>query len=112
MNSNNKFGKCYNCPAFMSDSRLFTNWETSKTYNYKLGLKYNTDTNTKYKNMLITNSDVINNDFINNINKCNKNDGFYIDTTLHHQKFKDNIINEMYKDYTVRPFLSFEYASN
>ena len=49
MNSNNKFGKCCNCPAFMDDSRLFTNWETSKTYNYKLGLKLNADTNTKYK---------------------------------------------------------------
>ena len=112
MNSNNKFGKSYNCPAFMSDSRLFTNWETSKTYNYKLGLKLNADTNTQYKHILKTNPDNIINELKNNIIPCNKNDGFYIDTTLHHKKFTDNIINEMYKDYTVRPFLAFEYANS
>lgn len=112
MNLNNKFGKCCNCPAFMSDSRLFTNWETSKTYNYKLGRKLNTDTNTKYKNKLINNPEYVSNDFKNDIIACNKNDGFYIDSTLHHKKFSDNIFNEMYKDYTVRPFLSFEFANN
>ena len=112
MNSNNKFGKCCNCPAFMSDSRLFTNWETSKTYNYKLGVKLNANTNTKYKNILKTNPKNIINEFHNKIIECNNNDDFYTDTTLHHKKFSKNIMNEMYKDYTVRPFLSFEYASN
>jgi hypothetical protein len=112
MNSNNKFGKCYNCPAFMSDSRLFTNWESSKSYNYRLGVKFNTNTNTKYKDMLKTNTEHIINDFNDKTIACNKEEGFYIDTTLHHKKFKDNIINEMYKDYTVRPFLSFEYANS
>lgn len=112
MRSNNKFGKCCNCPALMSDSRLFTNWETSKTYNYKLGVKLNTNTNTKYRNMLITNPEYIINEFNNKIFECNKDSGFYIDTALHHRKFTDNIINEMYKDYTVRPFLSLEYADN
>jgi hypothetical protein len=112
MKSNNKFGKCCNCPALMSDSRLFTNWETSKTYNYKLGVKLNTNTNTKYRNILRTNPEYIINEFNDKIIECNKNSGFYIDTTLHHQKFTDNIINEMYKDYTVRPFMSLEYADN
>jgi hypothetical protein len=110
MNSNNKFGKCYNCPAFMSDSRLFTNWETSKTYNYKLRVKLNTNTNTQYKDMLKTNPESITNEFKNKVFECNKNDGFYTDTTLYHKKFRNNIMNEMYEDNTVRPFIAFEYA--
>jgi hypothetical protein len=110
MNSNNQFGKCCNCPAFMSDSRLFTNWETSKTYNYKLGLKLNTDTNTEYKQKLISNPDYITNELYNNTNKCDKNDGFYEDTTLYHKKFKDNILNEMGKEYNIMPFYLYEYA--
>jgi hypothetical protein len=111
MNSNNTFGKCCNCPAFMSDSRLFTNWETSKTYNYKLGVKLNTDTNTKYKQTLISNSEYITNELYNESYKCNNNDDFYQDTTLYHKKFKDNILNEMDKEYTVIPFFSFEHAN-
>ncbi len=111
MNSNNKFGKCCNCPAFMSDSRLFTNWETSKTYNYKLGVKLNTDTNTKYKQMIASNPEYITNDFYKESNKCNNNDEFYKDTSLYHKEFTDNILNEMHKDYTVRPFYSVEYAN-
>jgi hypothetical protein len=111
MNSNNKFGKCCNCPAFMSDSRLFTNWETSKTYNYKLGVKLNTDTNTKYKQMLTSNPGYITDDFYKESNKCDNGNGFYIDTSLYHKEFTDNILNEMHVDYTVRPFYSFEYAN-
>lgn len=102
MNSNNKFGKCCNCPAIMSDSRLFTNWETSKTYNYKLALKLKTDTNTKYKQALVSNPQFISNEFL--INKCNENDEFYQDTSLYHKNFKDNILNEMHKKYTIKPF--------
>jgi hypothetical protein len=111
MNSNNKFGKCCNCPAFMSDSRLFTNWETSKTYNYKLGVKLNTDTHSKYKKMLLSNPEYVTNDFYKESIKCNKNDDFNEDSTLYHKKFTDNILNEMYKEYTVRPFYSLEYAN-
>ena len=44
MNSNN--GKC---PELLYDSRILTNWETSKTYNYKLAQKLNTKTNNEYK---------------------------------------------------------------
>jgi hypothetical protein len=93
----------------MSDSRLFTNWETSKTYNYKLGVKLNTDTNTKYKQMLISKPEYISNEFL--INKCDNNDEFYQDASLYHKEFKDNILNEMYKKYTVRPFYLLEYAN-
>lgn len=111
MNSNNKFGKCCNCPAIMSDSRLFTNWETSKTYNYKLGVKLNTDTNTKYKKMLVANPEYITNDFHIDSNKCNNNDKFYKDTSLYHKTFTDNILNEMNAEYITRPFYSLEYAN-
>ena len=111
MNSNNKFGKCHNCPAIMSDSRLFTNWETSKTYNFKLRTKLNTDTSTKYKQMLIANPEHITDQFYKESNKCNNNDTFYKDTSLYHREFTDKILNEMNKDYTVRPFYSFEYAN-
>ena len=110
MNSNNKFGKCCKCPALMSDSRLFTNWETSKTYNYKLGKKLNTESNTEYKNKLLTNPDYEikdNNDSI----KCYKNKSFNEDSTLYHKQFTDNIFNEMNKDINVIPFYSFEYAN-
>jgi hypothetical protein len=110
MNSNNKFGKCCNCPAFMNDSRLFTNWETSKTYNYKLGLKLNTDTNTQFKKMIISNPDYIINDFYKETNKCEDNDDFYKDSSLYHKEFTDKIKDEMQKDYTVRPFYSFEFS--
>jgi hypothetical protein len=112
MNSNNKFGKCCNCPAFMSDSRLFTNWHTSKTYNYNLGEKLKTDTNTKYKKMLMANPEYITNDFYTEANKCKNNDEFYKDTSLYHKVFRDNILNEMYKEITARPFYSFEYAKS
>jgi len=111
MNSNNKFGKCCNCPAFMSDSRLFTNWETSKTFNYNLGLELNTNTNTEYKEFLIKNPGQINNIFYKDISTCNNNDELYVDSSLYHQKFTKNILNEMYRDITVRPFYSLEFAN-
>ena len=113
MNSNNRFGKCCNCPALMSDSRLFTNWETSKTYNYKLGLKLNAESNTEYKNKLLTNPDIElkdNNNINNDSIKCYKNKMFNDDSTLYHKQFTDNIFNEMSKEIIVRPFYSFEYA--
>jgi hypothetical protein len=35
-NLNNKFGKCCNCPALMSDSgRMFTNYVSSRIYNHE-----------------------------------------------------------------------------
>ena len=111
MNSNNKFGKCCNCPAFMSDSRLFTNWETSKTYNYKLGQKLNTDTNTEYKNMLVKNPEYITDKFYKETIKCNDDKQFNEDSTLYHKYFTDNIINEMSTEYIVKPLYSNEYAS-
>lgn len=109
MYSNNKFGKCCNCPAFMNDSRFFTNWETSKTYNYKLGVKLNTDNNTKYKQMLVSNPEYITDDYYNKTIICNND--FFKDSTLYHKQFTDNILDEMKKKYIISPFYSLEYAN-
>ena len=111
MNSNNKFGQCCDCPAIMSDSRLFTNWETSKTYNYKLAVKLNADTNTKYKKLLLSNPEYVTNDFNKNNITCNYDDKFNKDSSSYHKQFTEKILNEMYEQQTVRPFYSLEHAN-
>lgn len=111
MNSNNKFGQCCDCPAIMSDSRLFTNWETSKTFNYKLAHKLNVDTNTKYKKLLVSNPEYVTNDFYKDSIKCKNDKKFTKDSTLYHQQFTEQILDEMYTEKIVRPFYSFEYAN-
>ena len=101
MNSNNKLGKC---PAFMHDSRIFTNWETSKTYNYKLAKKFNVDNNTKYKEYLITNPESAITNFNIKELQCQNNETLY-----DHSYFVNNIMNDIYKVQTVKPFFSYEY---
>lgn len=97
MNSNN--GKC---PELMYDSRIFTNWETSKTYNYKLAKKLNTKTNNEFKEKLISNPENIY--YKENYLKC-KNEQI----NYNHNIFVHNILDEMNKNITVRPFYSYEY---
>ena len=33
LNLDNKFGNCCNCPGFVNDDRLFTNYVSSRIYN-------------------------------------------------------------------------------
>lgn len=97
MNSNN--GKC---PELMYDSRILTNWETSKSYNYKLAQKLNTKTNNEFKEKLISNPENIY--YKENYLNC-KNEKI----NYNHNIFVNNILDEMNKDITVRPFYSYEY---
>lgn len=50
MNTDNKFGKCCNCPAMMSDAgRLFTNYLDNYKLNTLVKNKYNIYNNHDYR---------------------------------------------------------------
>lgn len=73
MESNNKFGKCSKCPAFMDDSRLFTNYlPNSKLNTYVTKINNITD-NDQYRIFLQKNaSKIMENEkkFIEDNKKC------------------------------------------
>ena len=48
MESNNKFGKCSKCPAFMDDSRLFTNYLPNSKLNTYITKINNITNNRRY----------------------------------------------------------------
>lgn len=52
--SNNQYGICCECPAFMSDGRYITNWEPSRQYNYKLSTLLNVDNSNSFRKELIS----------------------------------------------------------
>lgn len=62
MKSNNRFWYD-NCPALMSDSRLFTNYLPNRMLNDKIKEKLNINSNLEYKNYLINNAkNILNNE--------------------------------------------------
>jgi len=73
MESNNKFGRCSKCPAFMDDSRLFTNYlPNSKLNTYVTKINNITD-NDQYRIFLQKNaSKIMENEkkFIEDNKKC------------------------------------------
>jgi hypothetical protein len=52
MELNNKFGSCCNCPALMSDGRLFTSYISRKDYNQQLMKELNVTNSIEYKDAL------------------------------------------------------------
>jgi hypothetical protein len=95
----------------MGDSRIFTNWETSKTFNYKLAKKLNIEKNSDYIKLLYSNPEnVINSYNIDNLT-CKNNSDFNNDSSFYHNYFNDKIMNEMYTKIQVVPFFSHEYAN-
>jgi len=71
--SNNQYGICCECPAFMSDGRFITNWEPTRQYNFKLNnlLKINDNNNNTYRKQLIEHPVEVISSFEST--KCNKN---------------------------------------
>jgi len=49
MNSDNRFGMCCNCPARMSDGRIFTNWLADERINYYIQSANNIYDSTEYR---------------------------------------------------------------
>ena len=73
MESNNKFGKCSKCPAFMDDSRLFTNYLSNSKLNTYITKINNITNNDEYRIFLQKNaSKIMDNEkkFIENNKKC------------------------------------------
>ena len=59
MESNNKFGKCSKCPAFMDDSRLFTNYLPNSKLNTYITKINNITNNDEYRVFLQKNASKI-----------------------------------------------------
>ena len=73
MESNNKFGKCSKCPAFMDDSRLFTNYLPNSKLNTYITKINNITNNDEYRIFLQKNaSKIMENEkkFIEDNKKC------------------------------------------
>ncbi len=73
MESNNKFGKCSKCPAFMDDSRLFTNYLPNSKLNTYITKINNITNNDEYRVFLQKNaSKIMENEkkFIEDNKKC------------------------------------------
>ena len=73
MESNNKFGKCSKCPAFMDDSRLFTNYLPNSKLNTYITKINNITNNDEYRIFLQKNaSKIMDNEkkFIEDNKKC------------------------------------------
>ena len=73
MESNNKFGKCSKCPAFMDDSRLFTNYLPNSKLNTYITKINNITNNDQYRIFLQKNaSKIMENEkkFIEDNKKC------------------------------------------
>jgi hypothetical protein len=73
MESNNKFGKCSKCPAFMDDSRLFTNYLPNSKLNTYVNKINNITDNDQYRIFLQKNaSKIMENEkkFIEDNKKC------------------------------------------
>lgn len=73
MESNNKFGKCSKCPAFMDDSRLFTNYLPNSKLNTYITKINNITNNDEYRIFLQKNaSKIMENEkkFIQDNKKC------------------------------------------
>jgi hypothetical protein len=73
MESNNKFGKCSKCPAFMDDSRLFTNYLPNSKLNTYVTKINNINDNDQYRIFLQKNaSKIMENEkkFIEDNKKC------------------------------------------
>ena len=73
MESNNKFGKCSKCPAFMDDSRLFTNYLPNSKLNTYVSKINNITNNDQYRIFLQKNaSKIMENEkkFIEDNKKC------------------------------------------
>ena len=74
MENNNKFGKCCKCPAFMEDSRLFTNYLPNSKLNTYVSKINNLTNNDQYRIFLQKNaSKIMENEkkFIEDNKKCN-----------------------------------------
>ena len=70
--SNNKY---FNCPALMSDGRIFTDYRSSTIVNEDLMKVTDINSSYKYRQFLINNGDNIiklNNDYINDKGGCNE----------------------------------------
>tara|TARA_B100001248_G_scaffold257161_1_gene239232 strand:- start:1334 stop:1588 length:255 start_codon:yes stop_codon:yes gene_type:complete len=59
MESNNKFGRCSKCPAFMDDSRLFTNYLPNSKLNTYVTKINNITNNDQYRIFLQKNASKI-----------------------------------------------------
>ena len=73
MESNNKFGKCSRCPAFMDDSRLFTNYLSNSKLNTYVSKINNITNSDQYRIFLQKNaSKIMENEkkFIEDNKKC------------------------------------------
>lgn len=73
MESNNKFGRCSKCPAFMDDSRLFTNYLPNSKLNTYITKINNITNNDEYRIFLQKNaSKIMENEkkFIEDNKKC------------------------------------------
>jgi hypothetical protein len=73
MESNNKFGRCSKCPAFMDDSRLFTNYLPNSKLNTYVTKINNITNNDQYRIFLQKNaSKIMENEkkFIEDNKKC------------------------------------------
>lgn len=74
MNADNRYGNCCNCPARMSDGRIFTNWVADERINYYIQSANNIYDSTEYRLFLQSNADKLMNtdlDFLNSKKRCN-----------------------------------------
>lgn len=76
MNSDNRFGICCNCPARMSDGRIFTNWLSDERLNYYIQSANDIYDSTDYRLFLQQNAARImagERMFLDNSKRCNFN---------------------------------------
>jgi len=97
-NLNNKFGKCCNCPALANGNQFFTNFESSRLYNYDLQQKYKLKNSHDYRLNLQNNAAflMLNENVNFDSQQCtsDKQNKFYIDSS------KYNFSTKLSNDYS------------
>ena len=95
-NLNNKFGECCNCPALSTGDQYFTNYVSSRIYNYNLQKKLGIKDSNAYRLNLQSNGTKYMSDenikYGNEVCKSNKTNNFYIDTSNYN--FSTKLIND------------------
>jgi hypothetical protein len=99
MELNNKFGNCCNCPALMSDGRLFTSYVPHKEYNSRLMKELGVSNSIEYKTVLQNNGETINKDIIDKLTagticKNNGTNKFYQQVNIN-EYFDNNFLEKL-----------------
>lgn len=99
MNCDNKYSKCCGCPAIINTPREFTQWSSSKLYNFETMKKIGISNANDYRASLQSNAEIVMKNTINDFDtnyKC-KNNGtnmFYLDSSKYNSYYDSiNVIS-------------------